>query len=329
VSDSSPQLRFAVEFATFLVAVAGLAVVVFRPQLVGARARTRLCLVLGFVALAVAAFLHGSLAAGADNTVLVVVRGLALVLLALGNFGLTEDRTTRRVLWAALALLVAAEGATALGADGLAGWARAAGALGLGAVLVVSARRSIPARVAVGTGATLLVVVLAVSVALSVVIANNLEREAVDRIAVRARAESEEIASSGRRDAVNSAKLVALSLEGNRGPLLRALAENPGPNTQIEGDINALLEEDLVVAEGPLIYATVQRRVVAQAGFEVDAATALELAGSRPVTEVIEGRGDSTAQVEIIRTRALVVGAHAVRVSTPEGARLVGVVVAS
>ena len=330
MSETSTQLRFAIEFATFLVAVSGAAVVLIRPALVGSRARARVCLSLGFIALAVAAFLHGSLLADADDSILVLVRGVGIVLLAFGNFGLTEDHTTRRVLWAALVLLAIAEAATTIGADGAAVWARAAGALGLGAVLVVSARRSIPARVAIGTAATLLVVVLAVSVALSVVIARNVEREALQRIDVRARAEAEQIQSSAVRDAVGSAKLVALSLEGNRATQLRSLATlDPTLSELIKGDIDALVEEDLVVADGPILFVDSQRRVLAQANDQLDPAAAVELAGSRAVSEVIQGRGDSTADVDIVRNRALAVGAHAVTVSTPEGKQLVGVVAAS
>ncbi|MDQ3978881.1 MAG: cell wall metabolism sensor histidine kinase WalK [Actinomycetota bacterium] len=330
MSEASTQLRFAIEFATFLVAVAGAAVVLIRPELVGSRSRARVCLALGFVALAVAAFLHGSLLADGDDSVLVLVRGVGIVLLGVGNIGLTEDHTTRRVLWAALVFLAIAEGATAIGSDLVAVWARAAGALGLGAVLVVSARRSIPARVAIGTAATLLVVVLAVSVALSVVIANNIEREALQRIDVRARAEAEQIQSSSVRDAVGSAKLVALSLEGNRSTQLASLTTvDPILSELIEGDIDALVEEDLVVADGPILFVDRQRRVLAQANEQLDAAAAVELAGSRAVTEVLQGRGDSTADVEIVRNRALAVGAHSVTVNTPEGKQLIGVVAAS
>jgi PAS domain S-box-containing protein len=329
VSDSSTQLRFAVEFATFLVAVAGAAVVLLRPALVGARARARVSLAVGFVALAIAAFLHGSLLASADDGVLVAVRGLGIVLLALGNFGLTEDRTTRRVLWAALVLLAVAEGATALGADGAAGWARAGGAFALGAVLVVSARRSIPARVATGTAATLLVVVLAVSLALSVVIARSVEREAIRRIDVRARAEAAQIQGSGRRDAVTSAKLVALSLEGNRADVLARLAEQPSAGSVIQGDLKALVDSQLVVTgpDAPLLYASRDRKVLADVNAE--RVGAVGLVGSRTVTEVLEGPADSASDVEIIGSQAVAVGAHTVHAPTPDGARVVGVVVAA
>ncbi len=327
MSDSSTQLRFAVEFATFLVAVAGAAVVLFRPALVGARGRARLSLVVGFTCLATAAFLHGSLLSDADDAVLVAVRGIGIVLLALGNFGITEDRTTRRVLWAALALLAVAEGATALGADAGAGWARALGALGLGAVLVVSARRSIPARVAVGTAATLLLVVLAVSLALSVVIARNVEREAVRRIDVRARAEKAQIEDSARRDAVTSAKLIALTLQANLEPLLSLLADIPSPNAVVLGRLRALIDNDLVVATGPVLYANQNGTVIAEVGTE--SISAVNLIGARVVSEVLQNPADSAVDVAVIGPQALAVGAHEVRVEVPEGRRVIGVVVAA
>ena len=66
MSSSAVQVRFAVEFATFLVAIAGAALVALRPSLIGASSRARVILPLGFVLIAVAAFLHGSLVVGSE-----------------------------------------------------------------------------------------------------------------------------------------------------------------------------------------------------------------------------------------------------------------------
>ena len=95
-------------------------------------------------------------------------------------------------------------------------WVRGAGALFMGLVLLMSARRSISARITVSVGAILLVVVLAVSVALSAVIARTVEEEAFKRIDARAEAEVQEITVSALDDAVTSAKLAALTLQGTR-----------------------------------------------------------------------------------------------------------------
>ena len=66
MSSSAVQVRFAVEFATFLVAIAGAALVALRPALIGASSRARVILPAGFLLIAVAAFLHGSLVVGSS-----------------------------------------------------------------------------------------------------------------------------------------------------------------------------------------------------------------------------------------------------------------------
>lgn len=323
MSSSAAQLRFAVEFATFLVAVAGATIVLFRPQLLGATSRQRVQLVLGFLAVAAAAFIHGSLLSGSD-AIISLLRGAGIVLLAFGTLGWGDDQTTRRVLWLALVLLAIAEAFAAFDAGNAALWVRAAGALALGAVLLTSARRSIPARIAVSAVATLMVVVLAVSVALSLVIASTVEREALRRIDSRARAEAEEVDSSVRRDAIKAARLVALSLEGSRGPLLQSLDQQPRPDPFVEGDLRALTE--LLPSNGPVLYATSKRALVVAMGIDVVGADVL--VGSRPVDEVLGGRANSSS-VQVVGTRALAVAAHQVRASTAEGPRVVGVVVAT
>ncbi len=185
MSTEAAQLRFAVEFTTFLVAVAGAAIVMTRPDLVGAGRRSRSVLVPGFIAVAVAAFLHGSLLTESRELPVVAFRGLGIVLLALGTLGWGTDRGPRRLLWLALVLMATAEGLTVMEEATASDWVRGAGALAMGLVLLMSARRSISARITVSVGAILLVVVLAVSVALSVVISRTVEDEAFKRIDAR------------------------------------------------------------------------------------------------------------------------------------------------
>src|SRR5215210_5985375 len=151
MSPEGAQLRFAVEFATFLVAVAGAAIVLLRPQLVGANRRSRVVLALGFAGVAAAAFLHGSILTGTREITVISLRGAGIVLLAIGTLGWGEARASRRALWISL-------------------------------------------------------VVLAVSLALSIVISRNVEREALRRVEARSLAESEEILVSSGKDATNSAK---------------------------------------------------------------------------------------------------------------------------
>jgi len=327
MSPEGAQLRFAVEFATFLVAVAGATIVMLRPHLVGANQRSRLVLTVGFAGVAAAAFLHGSLLTGTSEPTVIGLRGAGIVLLAVGTLSWGEDRATRRSLWIALVLIAVAEGASATNAGTLADWARGAGALALGAVLITSARRSVPARIAVSAVATLLVVVLAISLALSIVISGNVEREALRRVDARALAEAEEVQTSSGKDARNSAKLVALTIQGRPAEFLVGLSNKPAADTSILGDLQAFVSEGLLSASGPLLYATEKRRVIAAVGLDSPGVDAL--VGSRAVTELLQRRVEDTGSIEVLGGRVLAVGVHVVTAQAPEGVRPVGLVVAS
>src|SRR5215207_6805872 len=102
MSPEAAQLRFAVEFAT----------------------------------IAAAAFLHGSLLTGTKELAVIGLRGAGIVLLSVGTLGWGEDRASRRALWISLVLMAVAEGASVTDAGTVADWARGAGALALGTVLI-------------------------------------------------------------------------------------------------------------------------------------------------------------------------------------------------
>ena len=325
MSPEGAQLRFAVEFATFLVAVAGATIVLLRPQLVGANRRSRIVLSLGFACVAGAAFLHGSLLTGTTEVAVVVARGVGIVLLAVGTFGWSEARASRRALWLALVLMAVAEGASVLDAGTVADWARGLGALALGTVLLASARRSVPARIAVSAVATLLVVVLAVSLALSIVISGNVESEALRRVEGRALAEAEEIRISSSEEAIDSAKLVALTITGRSPDFLIGLSERPTADTSILGNLEAFVKEDLLSADGPILYATEKRRLIAAVGLDTVGAEAL--VGSGAVNELLQSQKSEAGSIEVLNGRVLAVGAHIVRI--PDTGRPVGLVVAS
>ena len=327
MSPEAAQLRFAVEFATFLVAVAGGSIVLLRPHLVGANSRSRVLLTLGFAFIAAAAFLHGSLLTGTREPLVICLRGAGIVLLALGTLGWGDDRATRRALWIALVLMAVAEGASVTDAASTADWARGAAALALGAVLLTSARRSVPARIAVSTVASLLVVVLAVSVALSIVIAGNIEREANRRVDSRAKAEAEEVQTTSGIDAENSAKLVALTISGRPADFLVNLSNRPSADATIAKNLRDFVDGGLLSATGPLLYATEKRRVVGAVGLDTVGADAL--VASRAVNQVLNEGAEGVFSIEVLENRTLAVGAYPVRVVTADGTRTVGFVVAS
>jgi PAS domain S-box-containing protein len=325
MSPEGAQLRFAVEFATFLVAVAGAAIVLLRPHLVGANRRSRVVLALGFAGVAAAAFLHGSLLTGTREIAVISLRGAGIVLLAVGTLGWGEARASRRALWISLVLMAAAEAASVSDAGTIADWARGAGALALGTMLITSARRSVPARIAVSTVATLLMVVLAVSLALSIVISGNVEREALRRVEARALAEAEEILLSAGKDATNSAKLIALTIQGRAADFLTGLSNRPAADQVILGDLEAFVRAGLLSANGPLLYATEKRRVIAAIGLDTVGADAL--VGSGAVKEMLDNRQDDGQSIEVLGNRVLAVGAHTVALQAD--GRVVGMVVTS
>ena len=142
MSGWAAHLRFGAEFATFLVAAAGAVIVVLRPELIGVRGRSRTALTAGFLAVAAAAFLNGSLVVGPENPAIIGLRLVGIALLAIGTLGWGEDPGARQVVWAAIVLLTLAEVLAAADAMTAANCARALGALGLGAALRALRRRA-------------------------------------------------------------------------------------------------------------------------------------------------------------------------------------------
>ncbi|HEX3393205.1 MAG TPA: ATP-binding protein [Acidimicrobiales bacterium] len=327
MSGSASVLRFAAEFATFLVAVAGAAIVFARPRLLGVERASRFALFAGFVCLAGAAFLHGSLLFEAADLPVLGLRGAGIALLALGTVGWGEDRVGRRVVWLALVLIAMAEVAAAVGvADAVVDATRILGAIGLGAVLVTSAHRSIPARLAVSTAASLLLVVLAVSVALSLVITDNVEKEALRRVDSRSRAEADEIETSVLPTAATNATLVAATLQGSRLALLQALDQDPAPSPALAADIDSFVGANLLRAGNPVLYATSKQALVLFSG--ISRAGAEALVGSPSVEEALTTQSRTVA-VQVADGRAVAVASAAVTAPAPEGRRSVGVLVAT
>lgn len=329
LTTSAVQLRFAAEFATFLVAVAGATILLLRPHLMGANRRVRSLLGPGFLLLAAAAFLRGSLLADSSSVPVVALQGVGATLIALGTFGWGPDTnaSSRRALWGALVFTLGAEAASVLGAPLVAGLARALAAGGFGAILVTTARRSIAARFAVSVAAILLLVVLAISITLSLVINTTVQRESFKRVDARSRAEADEVIDSALVDAGNSARLAALTIQGNRAAELLALAAGGTAPDTIARDLRLLADQDLLVASGPLLYANAQRSVVVAQ--RVDQATADALVASAGVTPVADGRAATNATVEIVGGKALALGVQRVTARGPNGATLVGYVVAT
>jgi PAS domain S-box-containing protein len=323
VSSAGAQLRFSVEFAMFLVAIAGASIVLLRPDVLEIGRGARAALVAGFLAIGAAAFLHGSLTIGPpDSAAVIGLRGFGILVVALGTLAWRGERSLLLWLLAGLVLLATTEVAALTSADTLSDWCIAAAAFCFAVVLFTSSRRSIPAQVATSTAATLLLVVLAVSLALSAVISRTVQQEAVKRVDARGRTEVEAV-DRAREDAVKSAKLTASALQARRDLLLK-LSDHPAHDPVIEGDLSNL--SGLLFSTGPLLYVTDRGTVVSGVG--IDQAGATLIAGSPAVTQTITSRTES-ASVQVAGRRALAIGVWPVTVRVAEGSRFVGVVVAA
>ena len=107
--SSSAQVQFAAEFVTFLVAAAGLVLVLLNAQLTTDSFRARVAFGLGYLCLAAASFGHGSLLLHESSRhAIAAVRGVGIVLLGLGSLEWRGGEIPRRLLWFGLGLLAIA-----------------------------------------------------------------------------------------------------------------------------------------------------------------------------------------------------------------------------
>ena len=331
MSTAASQLQFAAAFATFLVAGAGVSLALLRPTLVARSVPARLALALGFLALGAAALLGGALIVDQPGDPLLMgLRAAGVLLVTVGSLQWAGGGAAQRLLWTGLLLLAA--GLVAVGGSDssdsvarAADWLAIVGALAIGGSLLQASRRSIPARVAAGSAATLLIVVLTVAIALSAVLANNVEDEAGRRnssraLSLRALVEQE------RDDSVRFARILAAQMRGNAELRKAALdvANAPVRSPLVQNTIGVFASE--LFNQGPLEYINADSFVVAFAS--IDDADATLLAGTSVVRDAV-ATGGIRAGPEVVGNRALSLAAVPIVLPVPEGgSRLVGVVVA-
>ena len=280
----------------------------------------------GFLGVAAAAFVSGSLIADADAPGVRITRLVGLALLLASSVDRGSAPSTR---WTRVAG-VAAVGLAELVDGGTADVARIVGGALLAAGTVAAARRSIPARVAAGGALTVLVVVLAVSMALSGVVVQNVEDESLRRTGTRAEAEAAQL-SREPEDTVNTAASAAVVLERAGRIDLVALADDPAGAGKVTGDalpgLLATIGNDILFSSGALAYVTANGLTLPGPGI-TDPAVQTDIAGLDVVQTALATREDATAPT-VLGGRAAVVAASPVELQRPEGLRLVGVVVAA
>jgi PAS domain S-box-containing protein len=187
---AAAQLQFAAEFVAFLAAAAGVALVVLRADLAGRSWWAQTALGAGFLALAGAAFAHGSLVVSDQRYAAIAgVRAAGILSVAVGAVWWQSTGASRRLVVAGL--LATAVAAALAGSNSIhttvIDVCLAVGGVAIGGALLVASRRKIAARVAASAAGTLLIVVLVLSVALSAVVSNSSEDEALRRLDSRTR----------------------------------------------------------------------------------------------------------------------------------------------
>jgi PAS domain S-box-containing protein len=307
MSTAAAQLQFGAEFALFLVAIAGLAFALLRPELLVDGPVARAAVALGVAALGAAAFLHGALLIGDPDAPLLVALRLAGLGLLIG--ALSKWRTGpigRTVLGLALIALLGSEIALQGNNQTSTDWLRAIGAVALGVAFFAAGRRSIPTRIAASSAAILLSVVLAVALALSVVISNNVEDEAKRRFGADAATEAN-LATAQSVLALNNAQLAGLTLQGNAqaADALRTLTD-PASSPEERAAAQQTLTADLGTLRsivknsdprvGPLLVVDARNGIQA-ANPATDNAVLGLLAGSQAVSDAINTGSDQHAVV--------------------------------
>ncbi len=225
------QVRFAAEFALFLVSFAGVGFTFLRADLLVVRPLARAASAVGFAAMAVASFLGGALILDDPTSPgVVTLRYSAIVLLGAASLAWRPDHRGRELLRIGLVALMGAE--VFLAGDetsSTADIARVIGALAIGACLLVASGRVISARIAASGALVLLAVITVVAVALSAVVSNNIEDEALRRHGARAGTEATTISSEGTA-LLPSVKLIATALGApSSNPDLNALRRVTDP----------------------------------------------------------------------------------------------------
>jgi PAS domain S-box-containing protein len=331
------QVRFAAEFALFLVALSGLAFVLLRPDLLVRRRLARAGAAAAFAALAVAALTSGALLVDdPDEAWLVGLRVGAVVVLGASAGAWHTRRGARHLLVGGCVALLVAELLVALEQGTT--WvelARGVGALGLGACLVAASTRAISARIATSAAAIVLVVITALAVALSSVVTGNVEDEAVRRYGARADTEAQATASQGAA-VLPPTQVLASALSSSRDPAfvdaLRSLTEpgaefdslaaaRPTVAEPMAEFLDRFVSSDprqgptlLVNAEGAVVLALQADPAGAR---EVDPAVATELGGSTVVTQARELRGP-VQSVAVVAGEPLAVAAAPVTLAATD-----------
>jgi signal transduction histidine kinase/HAMP domain-containing protein len=324
VLSTAAQGRFAAEFATFLVAAAGLAVVGLRAELLSRVDWARGAMAIGFAAVGTSAFLQGSgIVANRTDVLTAIVMGAGLVAVAAGTMRWTGGVLAQRLLLSGLFLMAVALALnlqTITAADTVLG----GGAALAGVALLEASRHSIAARVAASAAATLLVVVLVLSVSLSTVLGSTFDQDQGRQLVERGATETGLVQAAGSTNALLIARTASLILSASNTGSSELLALENTPHPQIDPKLSTILGfiRPSLYPQVSLIYVSAGGQVLGLSLFgNLDQATLTGVVGSAPVQQVI-GHGTIThdserGSVDVVDNLAVAVGIEPVAVLNP------------
>jgi len=308
--------------------MAGLGLAAFRADVVASnRGLTRLALSGGFAALAVSAFVHGSLLRASAGDVLVVVsRGTGIIAIGGAAFA-WRDRRGRWMLGGGVVAVALGLALSMAHSDFAAASVGAVGAAAIGAALLLASRRAIAARVAASAAATLLLVVLVLALGLSVVLQSTVQDQAVASIGSRARVESGRLEDLRAETTRNTRLLQAYLIQG-RDPSperdFASLVQTAARGTAVPALADLIQNaSDSEFSRLPVAYASAGgARVPTRSLGDSDLQTIVR---SAVFADAIRD-GSERGEITVSAGRAVVIAAVAVRA---DGEGVVGAVVAA
>ncbi len=325
MSATDVQVRFAAEFALFLVSLAGVGFSFLRADLLVARPLARAGAAVGFLSLATSALLSGSLVFDdPTDPVIVALRLGGIVVLAAASSSWHHDRGGRELLRIGLVALVLAEVALSNDQASTVGdFSRGLGALSIGAALVGASARVISARIAATGAMILFAVITAVAVALSTVVSDNIEAEALNRYGARAESEASAITdvATGLLPSANLFSQVLSSTPTLATPLSRAtdtarsLDSTTADRTAISEVIDRLVTEFVAnqdLQRGPTLLVDRDRRALVVTPAD-DSSFVLELTGQPVVADALAD-GGARRDVVLVNGRPVAVAAAPLRI---------------
>ena len=321
-SSATAQVQFAAEFASFLAAGAGTALVAVRPDLLTAGRRSRLALLAGFILLTAAAFMHGSLLVGDGSSPPLVALRAAGVLLVAGGVGSWRGKPWwRGALFGSMAVTGVGVVVSAAGAGVAANVIFGAGAVLLAVALLRASSPSVAARVAATAAVTLLLVVLVLAVALSEVLSSTVRAEAFRRLDGRAATEANQLINKSKDQALH-ANVVRASVQGIQAAAPADSGNDAGGKLQAELDV---LGQQFFQGDA-LVWVTTSGAVAGSSNVGAEPGLAAFLAQSQLVRRAASGQSVPVG-VLAFDNRIFAVAAYPNRVGDPP--QVVGIAVAA